>query len=337
MNADTPSILIQGIGAMGGVTAARLLQAGYAPTLIAGSRDRANEIRNAGLTLREGKQLRSFPANVYAHVADVPEALQFDLVLLITKANDVSNAAREALPRAHDATIFVPMQNGIVTERVAEIVGTARVIPSLLNWAATMHAPGDYEQTVSHSMVIGESDGVFTARLRALAAILGHVVPIKMSDNILGAQWAKLQMNCSVTVLGALCGLPHEEWIRSDVGRDVFVRVCREVLAVAAAAGVRLEKLAVDPMMPLVGRAEEIDRWLEAVLDVYGKSRPSILVDLDRGKRTEVDFITGYVAEQGKLLGVPTPLCVEATKMVHEVEAGTRGLTLVNLKALAAV
>lgn len=319
---------------MGGVVTARLLQSGYAPALTAGSKTRADEITNSGITLRaDGDEIHQ-DATVVADVCDLPPGQDFDYVLIVTKATAVADAARAALPRTHDNTTFVAMQNGIVEPLVAEIVGKERVVPSLLNWAATMHAPGVYEQTVAHSMVIGEFDGKTTPRLQALAELLTPVVPMVISDNIVGAQWAKLQMNCSVTVLGALCGMPHDQWITTPAGSDAFVRICREALDVADAAKIRLETLAVDPYAARADDPTAIERWLQHVLEVYGKSIPSILVDLRRGKRTEVDFITGYVAQLGDELGISTPLCTAATRMVHEIEAGERTISLENISAL---
>lgn len=331
-------MLVLGIGAMGGVVAARLLAAGHAPTLVAGPRMAAH-IGPRGISLRDGGRDRHMPAPVFASPGDIPPGDPFDIVLVLTKAHAAEEAARAALPRTAGSTVFVPMQNGIAWPRVAAVAGAGRVIACVLNWGATMHAPGVYEQTAANGTFLGELDGRTTDRLRRLGRMLECVTPITLSPAIVGAQWAKLQMNCSVTTLGALADQPLAVTLASEPGRSVFLAVCREVLAVADAEKIRLETLAVDPYTPRTGPPGAIDAWLRRVVEVYGATRPSILQDLQRARRTEIDFITGYVAQRAEVLSVPASLCRAMTAMIHEAESGRRTLSpanLVELQALAA-
>lgn len=334
MTNSSPTILIQGIGAMGGVVAARLLESGLNPALVTGSEEKAAAIRRCGLTLRAPHSQTHQKAAAFARVEDIPKGAAFDYVLILTKAQNLADAVRDALLCTHENTVFVAMQNGIVEPLVSEIAGAKRVIGSLLNWAATMHQPGDYEQTVAHSTVLGEFDGVITPRLRKLGQMLETVTPIRFSRNILGAQWAKLQMNCSVTALVTVCGTTLNDLLDSQAGRDVFVAVCREVLDVADMAGVRLDKLAVDPYTARSHSAGELDRWFEQIRATYGKSRPSLLEDLNRGRTTEVDFITGYVADTAQKHGATAPLCAAVTRMIHEAETQKRPLGMHNIDEL---
>ncbi len=328
-----PSILIQGIGAMGGVFAARLIEEGFAPTLVAGLR-MAEALNERGITLHsEGRAVRQRVV-AYPSVSDVPPDLVFDVVLILTKATAAPDAARAVLERSSESTIFVALQNGIVEPRVAAVVGKARVIWSLLNWSATMHEPGVYEQTTRMGTVLGEVKGAITPRLQRLGTVFEHVAPVFLSTNISGAQWAKLQMNCSVTELGTLAGAPLSDVLASGPGRRVFVEVCSEVLNVADAEGVRLETLVLDPYVPRSSSQAVIDAWLDKILSRYGKSRPSLRQDLDRGRPTEIDYLTGYVAERAEALSVPAPRCTAITQMIHEIEAGHRTLGMSNLMDL---
>lgn len=331
--AESPAILILGVGAMGGVFAAKLIESGHAPTLVTGAR-MAEAINAHGITLQADGRSIHLPARAHAAVADVPGAAPFDVVLLLTKAQHVVEAARATLPRTHAATVFLALQNGIVEPMVAQVVGDERVVLSLLNWAATMHAPGVYERTAGTGTVLGERDGPESDRVRRLAACLGHVMPVTISANIVGAQWAKLQMNCAVTSLGALLGTPLKEILDLEPGRQSFLEVCREVLDVADAEGVRLETLAVDPYAPRSASSDRIAGWFDRVLTVYGRSYPSIRQDLERGRSTEIDFLSGYVAERAAQRSVGAPLCAAITRMIHDVEAGRRSLGIANLADL---
>ncbi|MBL8879726.1 MAG: 2-dehydropantoate 2-reductase [Phycisphaerales bacterium] len=328
-----PSILLIGIGAMGGVFAARLIQAGYAPTLVAGARV-AGAINSRGITLRADGQTLHFDTRAHASVGDIPDNTSFDLVLLLTKAQHVVEAARASAARTHDSSVFIALQNGIVEPAVAEVVGSERIVYSLLNWGASMHEPGVYERTAGIGTVIGERDGRITPRVEAAATILNCAMPVTISTNILGAQWAKLQMNCAVTSFGALLGTPLAEILTSEEARHVFVDVCREVLDVADAEGVRLETLAADPYAPRDASLDELDGWFKRLVGVYGGSVPSIRQDIERGRTTEIDFLTGHVADRAAAHSIRTPLCAAITRMIHEVEAGRRRLGMANLAEL---
>lgn len=315
---------------MGGVFAGRLIEAGYAPTLVAGARV-ANAINARGITLRTSGQALQFEANAYASVNDIPGTGAFDVILLLTKAQHVVAAARSAANRAHGSTVFAALQNGIVEPAVAEVVGADRVIHSLLNWGASMHEPGVYERTAGIGTVLGERDGEVTERIKTLATCLKSVMPVSISTNILGAQWAKLQMNCAVTSFGALLAAPLAEILAVEAARRVFAEICREVLSVADAEGIRLETLAADPYAPRDNSHEDLDGWFKRIIGVYGGSVPSIRQDIERGRATEVDFLTGYVAERAAAHGIATPLCASITRMIHEVETGQRKLGMANL------
>jgi 2-dehydropantoate 2-reductase len=329
-----PSILIQGIGAMGGVAAAKIIEAGCNPSLIAGSDKNASAITIRGLTLISKGERTHYPVAAFARVEDLPAGDPFDVVLILTKAGAVEAAARQALPRLHKGSIVLAMQNGIVEPTVAKVVGEDRVVASLCNWAATMHEPGVYEHTVHTLTVIGEHSGEITPRLRALKPILAHITPVQLSENILGAQWSKLAMNCTVTSLGAVAGSPLKAILTNQQGRAVFLSVYREVLSVAEAAGIHIEKLVLEPFVPIEGAPKDIEDWLDEAITVYGESKPSLLQDLERSKPTETDFIAGHVEQTAADLAVPAPLCAAINRMIHECERAERVWQIENIAEL---
>src|SRR5205823_11079670 len=101
-------------------------------------------------------------------------------------------------------------------------------------------------------------------------------------------------------------------------GAEVFRRIYRETFAVALASGARPERMIVDPVPP---RGDDAG-WIEQILAAYGDLKPSMLQDFERGRRTEIDFINGYVADLGRKLAVPVPMNAAMTALVHRVEQG---------------
>jgi 2-dehydropantoate 2-reductase len=129
--------------------------------------------------------------------------------------------------------------------------------------------------------------------------------------------WAKLLLNCSVTTIGAIAGQTMRDYIATPAGREVFRRAYDEALGVALKSGTWPQRMLVEPIPP-----PEYEAWLDRILSAYGDLKPSMLQDFERGRRTEIDFINGYVADLGRKLGVPTPINSAITAIVHRIERG---------------
>jgi 2-dehydropantoate 2-reductase len=189
-----------------------------------------------------------------------------------------------------------------------------------------MVEPGVYEQKNAGHLLIGGLTGRVSERIDRVAHTLGRAIEVKVSSNITGAIWSKLLINCSVTTLGALCSQTMRQYMETEAGKKVFRRTYEETLSVALAIGTRLERLAVDPIPPgwsnNSGAGEDYDSWAKAVIDFYGDLKPSMLQDFERGRKTEVDFINGYVVTLGHASGVPVHMNATITDLVHQIERG---------------
>jgi 2-dehydropantoate 2-reductase len=156
---------------------------------------------------------------------------------------------------------------------------------------------------------------------------------------MIGAIWSKLLINCSVTTLGALCSQTMRQYMETEAGKKVFRRTYEETLSVALSIGARLERLTVDPIPPgwsnNSGAGEDYDSWVKAVIDFYGDIKPSMLQDLERGRKTEIDFINGYVVALGHASGMLVPMNAAITELVHQIERGVLQPTRERMNELA--
>ncbi len=107
------------------------------------------------------------------------------------------------------------------------------------------------------------------------------------------------------------------QYIASSTGKEVFRRTYDEALSVALASGTRPERMIVEPIP-----GEDYGAWIEQVIAGYGDAKPSMLQDFEKGRRTEIDFINGYVAQVGEEIGVPVPMNAAVTEIVHRIEQG---------------
>jgi 2-dehydropantoate 2-reductase len=241
----------------------------------------------------------------------------------------------------------VTLQNGVVEDRVADILGRERVIGALVGWGATMHAPGVYEMTSQGELVVGELDGRLTHRTRQLQAVLQTAAPTTVSANIYGVLWSKLAINCVITTLGAATGQFLGEMLRRHNVRRLALAIIGEVIDVAQASGITLEPVGgtLDLgrlYLPPDRRAEGLSPDLlvkHAIMLLVGlrfrKLKSSMLQSLERGRRPEIDYMNGYVADKGRKVAVPTPVNGALTDMVREIETGLRPITPDNLAELA--
>jgi len=279
----------------------------------------ARQLRASGLRVSGIGGEATAPAVEVAALDDYAGAEGFELILLATKAHD----ALESAP--HLARLLVPggtllcIQNGGVSQLVAERLGEV-VLGGLSNLGATMVQPGVYEQRNSGHLLIGEVAGGLSDRATRIAGFLSGAIGTRATGNLAGAIWSKLLLNCSVTTLGALAGQVMRQYMKTPAGPAVFRKAYDEALAVALASGTRPERMIVDPVPP---RSDaEYARWIEEITATYGDLKPSMLQDFERGRRTEIDFINGYVAQLGRKLGVAVPINAAITAMAHRIEQG---------------
>ena len=333
-------ILIAGIGGVGGVIAGRLIQAGYEPVLVTNNPSITTAINRDGIRVREGERSDTVPAYAYTLFEEVPREDRLDVVYLAMKANTVIDAAAQLYPLLSDEGFVVTLQNGIVEEYVGEAVGFDRVVSGIVGWGGTMERAGHYAKTSPGATHIGELDGQRTPRLDEVATQLQHVGPVSIHDNIRGALWSKLAINCVITTIGAVTGETLGAMLARPEARWIFLQTYTEVVDTAVAHGIQLEKIAANPMLLYCPRDAGGFQRLKKDLIVrmlgrkYRETKSSMLQSLERSRPTEIDFLNGYVVEQAALVGVPVPMNEALVAMVKDIEAGGRAIAPGNLADL---
>ncbi len=335
-------ILVQGVGGVGGTFAAELLRAGLNPTLITNNPRITGALRERGVRLATPDDDFSVAAGeVYTSLADLPPGATFDAVWLTMKATSVREAARNSRPLlAEPGGHVVAFQNGIVEEAVAAEVGEGRVVSALVAFGANMEAPGVYRRTTPGAIHIGELDGTLTPRLEALRQALSHVIDVDVSQNMPGVLWGKLCWNCAVNGIGALAGYTFGEITATAEGRRLFLLVYREVIDTANALGIDMEPIvapAPDLYLP-VGATDAAYAQRDALVlklrETYAAVKPSSLQSLERGRKTETEFLNDYVASKAH---GPLPLNEAIARMIYEIEDGKRQIDPAVIAELSAI
>lgn len=336
MSDARPRIAVIGAGAIGGVTAVFLAEAGHDLQIVTKHADVAAQARDPGLRVRGVRGEHVAKMRGVATVGELEGPL--DVALLATKSTDVLAVARELLPLMAPGGVMLTMQNGITEHAVAEIAGASRVVACVVVWGGTMLAPGVLEMTSEGEFVLGAVDRRPAAALAPLVDLLGAVVPTRAADDLMGERYSKLIINACITTLGGVCGLLLGQMLARRAARDVFMAVMREAMAVADAMGIRVApggggKLDFYRFLNGNGMLANLRRHLMIRLIgfKYRRLKSSTLQSLERRKPTEIDFINGYIVQMGLEHGVPTPVNAALVRMVKEIEDGTRPIAWDNL------
>ena len=320
------SVLVVGAGAIGGVTAAKLVgEVGRIAVLDANAQHVAR-MRDPGLVIDVLGEERRVELEAHADPADLDGPFVFALVTL--KAPHLEEALTP-LVEHNLARTYVSLCNGLVQERMAGIVGDGDLIWGTVEWGSTNLGPGRLAQTTSAPFVIGEPDGETRDRTRLLAEVLATVESVRVTENIRGQVWTKLLVNSSFSGLGAVSGLLYREVIGDPDGREVALALWREGYDVGMAQGITLDEVLGVEAEALVlrgpGDRKKVDEALEVAMGYAGATKASMLQDLERGLKTEVDVINGAVVEKGREYGVETPVNARVVELMHEMERGDRG------------
>ena len=287
-------IAVVGAGGVGGAFGAALAKAGADVTFIA---------RGAHLAAMKSKGLKVESPRGDTHLVptqatDNPNSVgPVDLVLFCVKLWGVESAGAAIKPMVGKDTAVIPLQNGVdAAERLAPILGKAAVMGGVANISATIAEPGVIRQTGTvMRMVFGELDGATSARGEASAAMCAKAgIDGVASPAILTELWMKFILLASNAGIMALARLPVGK-LRDDP--DIapwFATAYEEVTAVGRAAGVALP-------------ADAVDKILNFNRSAPPQLMPSMAVDLLRGNRIELPWLSGKVVALGRKHGVPTP------------------------------
>lgn len=326
-----------GAGAIGGITAAGLTRAGYDVEVVSKHQETADRALSPGLHIFGVCGERRVPVHAVKDIRDLSGPK--DIVFLATKATEAVEAARDLLPYLEQDSLLVSLQNGICEDALADVVGRDRVVGCVVGWGATMHGPGELEMTSTGEFVIGNIDHRPDPRLQPIEAMLGGIVPTRISDNIMGELYAKLIINSCINSLGALTGLYLGELLAQRAIRDIFLEVMREAMAVATAMKIKVEpaaggKLDYYQFLASSGKIAQFRRHLmvRIIGFKYRRLKSSSLQSLERGKPTEIRYLNGYICDQGRKHGIATPVNNALVSMIEEIEAGSRSITPENLK-----
>lgn len=299
-----PRIAVVGAEAVGGYFGGMLAHAG-APVVMIGRSPFVEEVRRKGLTL----DTQSFQETIGVEAStELSAAHGAAVVLFCVKTTDTITVARELAKFIDPTAVTVSLQNGV--ENVDQIRATAKInaLPAVVYIAASVPDPGCVKHAGRGDLVLGPP-GEPVERLALLFNRAG--VPCRISENILGELWTKLLWNCALNAISALGQARYGQIAENSDARNLVKAVVDEVLAVAKAAHVVLPGL--DDGQAAMAGAMQIATQMAGAFS-------STAQDINRGRRTEIDSLNGYISRRGAELGIPTPINHTLSTLVKLIE-----------------
>ena len=314
-------IAIFGAGAIGGFLGARLAQAGVEVTFIARG-PHLSAMQSDGVRLISGGRTETVRVRALAEAA---AAGKQDAVIVTLKAHALPAAAPEIARLFGPETMLVTGINGVPywyfygldgpwrDRRVNsvdpggtlwDLLPPARVIGCVVYPAAEVIAPGVIEHGYGDRFSLGEPDGSRSARIEALSrALIGAGLKAPVRPRIRDEIWVKLWGNLAFNPLSALTTATLDRLTGEPALRAVARAMMAEAQAVAEALGVRF--------------AIDVEKRIDGAAEV-GAHKTSMLQDLERGRKMEIDALLGAVVELGDLTGIAMPTCRTILALVRE-------------------
>ena len=291
-------IAILGSGAVGGYYGARLARAGHDVTFIARGAH-LEAIRSRGLEIKSAA-LGDFRVRAPAE-HDTTRVGPVDAVLFAVKAYDNPSALPMLAPLLGPDSVVLTVQNGVDSPSdVAAAVGEARTLGGTTYIATALEAPGLIVQTGDHRRIVfGEAFGALprmTPRVQALhEAFAGADIQSFPVEDGRVPIWEKFVFLAALAAFTGAARLPIGPVWGDPFTKGQFLAACREIESLARAEGVPIAADVVERVEPYVDR-------------IPGTMRSSLLIDLQQGKRIEVEALQGAVVRRAAKLGVPVPI-----------------------------
>jgi 2-dehydropantoate 2-reductase len=300
-------IVVMGAGAMGSLVGG-LLSAQHDVTLV-GRKGPMEAIRARGLRITGASQLVARPQVALS----AAEAATPELLLLTVKAYDTARALRDARPLLGPRTAVLSLQNGLGNlEQVEAAAAPGLALGGVTTHGVTFVEPGHVHHAgVGYTKVGGRGPASLPLATQVADALTRAGLRTEALQDIAPELWAKVIVNSGINPLTAITGLPNGELLAQPGLKDLMERTVEEAVAVARAAGIAL------PPGDMAERTRTVARLTAA-------NKSSMLQDIERGRRTEVEAICGAIVGEARKLGIEAPRNAALLALVQGIESTTR-------------
>ncbi|QJQ00543.1 2-dehydropantoate 2-reductase [Herbaspirillum rubrisubalbicans] len=295
-------VAVMGAGAVGCYFAGMLARAGHEVVLV-GRPLHVEAFNTKGLRL----EAKTFDDTIAVQASTDPAIVAgADLVLFCVKSPDTETAGAQLRPHLAPDTLVLTLQNGTDNADRLRTVIPQPVSAAVVYVATEMAGPGHVKHHGRGELVIEPS----AHSQQAADALIAAGVPTEISDNVRGALWLKLIINCAYNALSAITQLPYGKLVEGVGVLEVMGHLVNECKAVAAAEGVTL--------------TGDVDVAIRKIIETMPTQFSSTAQDVARGKPSEIDHLNGFIVRRGQAHGISTPVNLTVHALVKLIESKSR-------------
>lgn len=317
---------IYGAGSLGTILGAYMTRAGIDVELVNRNKAHTEAMKANGAHITGTVD---FTVPVKALFPDEMEG-PYDVIFLMTKQLFNPEVVTSLKPMLAEKGVIVTLQNGIPEPGIAEIIGSEHTMGCVVEWGATLSAPGESTLTSepdSLSFHMGKMDGITDEQVALVKGLLETMCPVEIEENLIGARWSKLLINATFSGLGTVMGGLFGDVSEGKYARKVALTCMKECIDVGRAAGATFAPVQGKDITKLFyyknGLKFAFGRLLLPIaMKKHRLLEPSMEQDLKKGKPCEVNAINGVVCEWGRKCGVPTPINDRIVEIITKEQNG---------------
>jgi 2-dehydropantoate 2-reductase len=319
-----------------------MVEAGEDVTFIDPWPENVDAIRDQGLEVTHIREVEPFTVWPRAlHLTEVQQLAKeapIDIAFVSLKSYDTAWATALIKQYLAPSGFIVSLQNCMNEETIAGIAGWGKTLGSIASSITVeLYAPGRVRRAAGkagarHTVFrIGEVHGRVTERANEVCRLLGYADSAMVTENLWGERWSKLVTNVMGNGLSACTGMIARDMIKNDAIRHFSTRLGSEAIRIGLALGYAFDEVShMDPETiaragegdPAATRKIDAHRLAEANRPGGGAHRPSMGQDMVKGRRTEIQFLNGFVVRKGEEVGIAAPTNKILTDIVTRVERG---------------
>ncbi len=318
-------IVLLGAGAMGTIIGALLTEGGYDVELVDNYKEHVMALRAKGAKIIGGIE-KTIPVK-----AIFPNEVSgtYDLVISLTKHDAIEESLKEIKPFTHESTVILTLQNGMPEEKSKKIFPEKNLMGGGMEFSGTFIEPG-VSKLASAASTLGISFGSYlgpiTEKVIEVKEVLKSAGSVEVTDNLRGVRWTKLTDNSCFSGLQTALGCTVGDILDDDFAMDCIAYNGMECAKIIQSLGITpVEAFALLPTPERVcfnskEEREKVKAYWKEVYTPYRAQIASMLQDIRKGKKCEINNINGETVRIAKQVGVATPFNEKIVELVTKLQ-----------------